>query len=316
MKNAIIAGLLGAAVTCVPPASAAQPIKVMLLDGEQAGAYHAWQETTPYLKRMLADAGIFQVDVVTAPPRDGDFSTFKPDWNKYQVVVSNYDAPDERWSDSLKASFEEYVRNGGGFVSVHAADNAFPNWKEFNLMIGVGGWRGRNEKSGPHIYYQDGKLVSDTAPGSAGSHGQRLPFKVVNRVTDHPITKGLPKEWMHVGDELYANLRGPGENMTVLATAWSDPANHGTGHEEPILMVLSYGKGRIFHTTMGHDLAALNCVGFITTYQRGTEWAATGKVTQKVPADFPTAEKTSTRKQYDPPADWVSPGGRPRPAAK
>ena len=98
-----------------------------------------------------------------------------------------------------------------------------------------------------------------------------------------------------MADELYANMRGPGQNMTILATAYSDPANHGTGHDEPMLMVLSYGKGRIFHTTMGHDVAALKCVGFITTFQRGTEWAATGKVTQKAPADFPTADKTSTR---------------------
>src|ERR1041385_6913397 len=159
MKHTIIGGLLGAALIFVLPVAAAQPIKVMLLDGEQAGAYHAWQETTPYLKRMLADAGIFQVDVVTAPPRDGDFSTFRPDWGKYQVVVSNYDAPDARWPDSLKASFEEYVRNGGGFVSVHAADNAFPQWQEYNLIIGVGGWRGRNEKSGPHFFYPDGELT-------------------------------------------------------------------------------------------------------------------------------------------------------------
>src|SRR5437660_10396266 len=128
MKNTIIGALLGAVLAWVLPVSAAPPIRVMLLDGEQAGAYHAWKETTPYLKRMLADAGIFQVDVVTAPPPEGDFSTFKPDWNKYQVVVSNYDAPDIRWPDSLKASFEEYVRDGGGFVSVHAADNAFAQW--------------------------------------------------------------------------------------------------------------------------------------------------------------------------------------------
>jgi uncharacterized protein len=314
MRSTLIATLLSAAVAVT--AAAAPPIRVMLLDGEQAGAYHAWQETTPYLKRILEDARIFQVDVVTAPPRGGDFSTFKPDWSKYQVVVGNYDAPDDRWPDSLKASFTEYIRNGGGFVSVHAADNAFANWKEYNLMIGVGGWRGRNEKSGPHFYYQDGKLVPGPAPGMAGSHGARNAFQVVDRVTDHPITKGLPKAWMHVGDELYANLRGPGENMTILSTAFSDPANRGTGHEEPILMVISYGKGRIFHTTLGHDLAALNCVGFMTTYQRGTEWAATGKVTQKVPPDFPTADKTSTRKQYDPPADWTSPGGRPRPQQK
>ncbi len=314
MRTRIVAALLGAACACVIPISAAPRIRVMLLDGEQGGPYHAWQETTPYLKQMLVDAGIFQVDVVTAPPRDGDFSTFKPDWSKYKVVVANYDAPDERWPDSLKASFEQFIHNGGGLVSVHAADNAFPNWKEFNLMIGVGGWRGRSEKSGPHFYYEDGKLIADTVPGPAGSHGARQPYKIINQVADHPVTQGLPREWMHVGDELYANMRGPGVNMTVLSTAWSDAANRGTGHDEPILMAIAYGKGRIFHTVMGHDLAALNCVGFITTYQRGTEWAATGKVTQKVPSDFPAADKTSTRPQYNPPPGWTSPGGAPRPS--
>ena len=81
-------------------------------------------------------------------------------------------------------------------------------------------------------------------------------------------------------------------------------------------MVIAYGKGRIFHTVIGHDLAALNCVGFITTYQRGTEWAATGKVTQTVPRDFPSADTTSTRREYDPPAEWTSPGARPRPPSK
>jgi uncharacterized protein len=315
MRNGFAALLLAA--VCSTAAHAAAPIRTMLLDGEQGGPYHKWQETSPYLKRMLDDTGLFQVDVVTAPPAGGDFTNFKPDWSKYQVIVSNYDVPDERWSAELKASFEQYIRNGGGLVSVHASDNAFPGWKEYNLMIGVGGWRGRDEKSGPHWYFQDGKLVADTAPGRAGSHGARLAFQIVNRVTDHPITKGLPEKWMHVPDELYANMRGPGENMTVLSTAYSDPSNRGTSHDEPILMVLSYGKGRVFHTVLGHDLAALNCVGFMATYQRGTEWAATGKVTQKVPADFPTADKASTRAEYNPPAGWVSPtAGRPAPPAK
>jgi type 1 glutamine amidotransferase len=62
-----------------------------------------------------------------------------------------------------------------------------------------------------------------------------------------------------------------------------------------MLMVLAYGKGRIFHTTLGHDVFALSCVGFITTFQRGAEWVATGKVTQKVPAEFPTATTVSYR---------------------
>ena len=295
--------------------SAAERVTVMLLDGEQGGPYHAWQETTPYLKRMLEETGLFTVDVVTAPPAGADFTSFRPQWGKYKVVVANYDAPDERWPDALKASFEQYVRNGGGFVSVHAADNAFAKWREYNLMIGIGGWRGRNEASGPRWFYKDGKLVSDPSPGNAGSHGARLPYKVENRVTDHPVTRGLPRVWMHVGDELYANLRGPGENMTVLSTAFSDPGNRGTGRDEPILMAIAYGKGRVFHTVLGHDLAALNSVGFIATYQRGAEWAATGKVTQKVPADFPSADKPATRPDYNPPAGWVSPPGPRRPAA-
>jgi type 1 glutamine amidotransferase len=107
--------------------------------------------------------------------------------------------------------------------------------------------------------------------------------------------RGLPTAWLHYADELYGKLRGPGENMTILATAHSDPANKGTGHEEPMLMVLQFGKGRVFHTAMGHDAAALSCVGFMTTFQRGTEWAATGAVTQAVPKSFPTANTVSFR---------------------
>lgn len=275
-----------------PALRAAGPIRVMLLDGQSGGPYHAWQLTTPVLKKELEETGLFQVDVVTAPPSGGDFSHFKPDFKQYAVVVQNLDSPD--WPADLMASFEQYMKDGGGLVTVHAADNAFPNWRAFNEMIGIGGWRGRNEKSGPMWYFKDGKLVPDNSPGNAGSHGARLPFELTVRDADHPIMRGLPKQFMHQADELYATLRGPG-HMTVLATAHSDPANHGTGHDEPILMVLSYGKGRIFHTILGHDVWALSGVGFLTTFQRGAEWAATGKVTQKVPASFPTANTVSYR---------------------
>ena len=132
------------------PLSAA-PIRVMLLDGESGGPYHKWQMTTPVLKKQLEETGLFQVDVVTAPPAKADFSGFKPEFSKYQVVVMNYDAPDERWSDELKSSFEQYVKNGGGLVIVHAANNAFGKWKEYNEMIGIGGWRGRNQDSNSHL---------------------------------------------------------------------------------------------------------------------------------------------------------------------
>lgn len=273
--------------------AATRPIHVLLLDGESAGPYHNWQVTTPILVNELEETGLFEVTVATAPHADGDFRDFKPQFSRYQVVVSNLDSAD--WPSSLRTQFEQYIRDGGGLVVVHAADNAFPNWPAYNQMIGIGGWRGRTETAGPRWYMKDGKVISDSTPGFAGAHGARLPFQIVTRDSEHPIMRGLPALWMHAPDELYGTLRGPGKNMTILATAHSDPQNNGTGNDEPILMVIQFGKGRVFHTTLGHDAVALSGVGFITTFQRGTEWAATGKVTQKVPSTFPTANTVSYR---------------------
>ena len=295
MKRIVVAGLLCTAIASAPASRAAAPISVMLLDGESGGPYHDWQRVTPVLKKILDETGLFTVTVVTAPAAAGELTTFAPEFAKYKAVVMNYDAPDERWPASIKASFEQYMQKGGGLVSVHAADNAFAGWTAFNEMIGVGGWRNRTEQAGPNWYVRDGKVVSDTAPGKAGSHGRRVPFRITVRDASHPIVKGLPPVWMHQGDELYAKLRGPGKNMSVLATAYSDPANVGTGRDEPQLMALRYGQGRVFHTTLGHDINGISSVEFVVTLQRGTEWAATGSVTQKVPASFPTADSVSYR---------------------
>ena len=270
---------------------AAAPHKALIVDGQNN--HKTWPETTQMIKGYLEETGLFTVDVATTPPAGGDMSLFKPKFSDYAVVVSNYNG--ESWPAETQTAFDHFVRGGGGFVSVHAADNAFSKWAAYNEMIAVGGWEGRNEKWGPYVRFRDGKFVRDTTPGVGGSHGTRHEFQVVVRNSEHPITKGLPTKWMHSQDELYDRLRGPAKNVTVLATAYSEPSTKGTGEHEPMLMTISYGKGRVFHTTLGHDVVSQQCVGFITTLQRGAEWVVTGKVTQKVPGDFPRADKTSVR---------------------
>lgn len=270
------------------PAQAADKIKVLLIDGQNN---HKWQITSPIIKAALEETSLFAVDVATTPQDKTQMGTFKPDFAKYQVIVSNYNG--QEWPEPTKKAFDDYVKAGGGFVAVHAANNSFPKWPEYNKMIGVGGWGGRNETAGPMLRFRDGKIVRDDNKGGRGGHGKRHEFVVETREAEHPIMKGLPARWKHAADELYATLGGPAENVTVLATAFSAKETGGTGENEPMLMVIDYGKGRVFHTTLGHDDVSMKDVGFAVTLARGTEWAATGKVTQKVPENFPNDQKVT-----------------------
>ncbi len=265
-----------------------EPLKALIIDGQNNHA--CWPKTTQMMKRHLEDTKRFTVDVVTHAAK-GEDPSFKPAFTDYNVVVSNFGHGAAEWPKETQDAFEAYVRDGGGLVVIHAADNAFPAWDAYNQMIGLGGWGGRTEKSGPYVYYDEsGKLVRDTSPGRGGSHGPQHEFPVVIRAADHPVTRGMPASWMHAKDELYDSLRGPAENMNVLATAWSPK----TKRHEPMIMAIDFGKGRVFHTPMGHETYSMECVGFITTLQRGSEWAATGRVTIPLPEDFP-GEKVSNR---------------------
>jgi hypothetical protein len=153
-------------------------------------------------------------------------------------------------------------------VICQSAGNAFPGWKEFGEICGVTG-------------------------GQTGNAAKIKEFEVRNKNQENPITKGLPVRWMHAKDILNHHLSVPAGNTDVLATTYCDTTGGGSGREEPVLVTVTYGKGRVFHTTLGYidteNDSAMKCSGFITTFQRGAEWAATGNVTQAIPADFPNA---------------------------
>lgn len=291
---AIVAVLL--AFSCC---SETKPIKALVVSGQNN---HNWQVSHKVLKLILDNSGMFQTDIVLTPEKGGDMNEFKPEFDKYDVVVLDYNG--DRWSAETDSAFLQYVRNGGGVVVYHAADNAFADWDEFNRIIALGGWEGRNEKHGPYCYWENGGLVLDETPGNGGSHGQQREYAMHCRNAEHPITKGLPDNWVHGKDEMYDSMRGPANIKDLLYSGMADKETGGSGKEEPLVFTVDYGKARIFHIMLGHcgpkeeDNPAMQCVGFQTLLLRGTEWAATGDVTQPLPIDFPTDKSVSLRKEY------------------
>lgn len=294
-------------------------IRVLIIDGQNN--HTVWPKSTVMMKTYLEQTGLFTVDVYRTNPvwrahehpaflaycnhrehfavdKPVTDPTFNPTFENYDVVVSNFGYNAAYWPEATQQSFEAYMAGGGAFVAVHAANNAFPDWQAYNEIVGLSGWGGRNENHGPYVYFDEqGNEIRDTGQGNAGAHGTKHEFQITAR-TPHPITQGMPTTWMHTKDECYGNLRGPAENLTIIASALCPLEEKGTGKHEPMLMTVTYGKGRIFHTTLGHQQVSFESVGFITTFLRGTEWAATGEVTIPIPSDFPT-EVQSTHRPFE-----------------
>ena len=280
--------------SCTP-----KPIQGVIITGQNN---HNWPVSSEAIRMTLDNSGLFKTDIAVSPSAGEDMSSFSVDFSRYKFVVLDYNGDD--WPETMQKAFLEYVDNGGGVIVYHAADNAFPDWEEYNRIIALGGWGDRDEKSGPYVYWNDGGLVKDETPGRGGSHGARHEYVLNSRCSSHPILEGLPSQWKHAEDELYDRMRGPGNIKDLLYSAYSPEEKGGSGREEPLVFTVDYGKARILHLMIGHagetleNNPAMQCTGFQTLLLRSAEWCATGKVRQKVPADFPTASEVSLRPDY------------------
>jgi type 1 glutamine amidotransferase len=255
MKPLFLSILFTAALAGQQPAK----IQALIITGQNG---HDWRATTPVMRKILEDTGRFEVRV-TEEFRGAGAETLAP----YDLVILNYferRRPELRWGERADNALLNFVRNGKGLVVYHFSVAAFDGWDEYEKLCG-GNWRPNN-----------------------GHHSARHDFTVDSKDSDHPITRGLKKSFPEVNDELYANLKWqPPEKFHVLATAWDDHALYkgkarqpipGAGLHQPMLWTVNYGSGRVFATALGHDAEAMKNEGFITTFARGAEWAATGSV--------------------------------------
>ena len=245
--------LLIAALASIPSAAGAEadaPVQVLLVSGQNN---HNWRATTPKIKSILEDSGRFQVEVTEQPEKLDDEAL-----KAFDVIVSNWNCwgkeneDRNKWSDATKRAYLDFVRAGGGHVVVHAGSSSFPSWKEYHELT-LATW----------------KL------GQTG-HGPRHEFPVRIDKADHPITQGLTD--FTIFDELW-NRPGIQEGVTLLASSFSSKEHGGTGEHEPAAMVKSFGKGRSYTLMLGHGVEEMNNPGFVALLVRGTEWAATGRVT-------------------------------------
>ena len=283
-----------------------EKLNVLILQNEYA---HDVDIKTKVFEEVLNKTGNYSIDKF--------FVREKEDWNKFKLSFKDYDLVissrlGSNMPENLKIDFISYIKDGGNLVITHQGVGSFKDWPEFHKIIGLGWY---DSDSGEHIFWDDKTDSFIRTPiyhGVGVGHGKQHEFVVTMRDSEHPISKDIPIEWMQSKDELYHGLRGPAENITIIATAFSDKNTWGSGDHEPIAWTTNYGIGRVFVTVLGHVMKeeftnvinginscenkneAIYSVGFQTLFARGAEWAATGKVTIKLPDNFPSKVEPSS----------------------
>ena len=133
----------------------AEKISVLIVTGQNN---HDWFRSTPKIEAMLNTTGRFDVTTTTTPsqqaPEDA-WNDWEPKFKDYSVVLSDYNG--KMWPEKVKADFLSYVSGGGRVLLVHAANNAFTGWNEYEEMCGLM-WR--NSDYSNRLYLdKDLKLV-------------------------------------------------------------------------------------------------------------------------------------------------------------
>jgi len=261
-----------ALATALAVAGADRKLSAVIVDGVNN---HDWAAGTRAIQSILEGTGRFTVEVSTYPKL--------PDFSKYDVVINNFNgghlSNGTRWPSLAEQALEKYVREGGGLVVFHAANNAFLNWSAYNEMIGLG-WREKTFGKGVAIAREGQVVAIPAGEGLPPGHGPRHDFEVFTLDQAHPITRGLPTHWAHRSEQLTHGQHGPAEGLTILTYAFSEVSHQG----EPMDWVRQYGKGRVYTTMLGHTWKNepnpnLDDLPFQALLARGTEWAATGNVT-------------------------------------
>src|SRR5699024_6503451 len=229
-------------------------IEVLIVDGF---SNHDWKQTTQVVKSILEETNLFTVSVSTAPsePDHEDWGRWDPNFRDYDVIIQNTNNihnEEITWSKKVRENIESYVQPGGGLYILHSANNAFPDWEEYNLMIGLG-WRSLNE--GVALQVKDNGQIKKISVGDGKEtyHGPR-DDEVIHILNDHPITNGFPQAWKTPNMELYKYARGPAQNLTVLSYARDEE----TGINWPVEWVVDFSSHltddefqKIFQTEQG-----------------------------------------------------------------
>ncbi|MEI6653168.1 MAG: ThuA domain-containing protein [Verrucomicrobiota bacterium] len=261
--------LAGVASLAAHPVRAEEAkLRVLILSGANN---HKWQETTPAIKATLEESGRFSVDV------ENNVAGMKPEaFAPYAVVLSDFnlfgkDKSLQVWDAAMRKALLDHLGQGHGLVIVHAGSSVFYDWPEFQKLA-CGAWQ------------------------DATSHGAIHIDRVAFTAEPSPITAGLAPFWIR--DEFWHNA-GVAAGAKALATVAppnaatpnaTDPANHNN-----ILFTTESGGARGFAIFLGHDATAMKNTAWRTLLQRGTEWAATHKVTLPPAKDWPASQADAER---------------------